>query len=81
MSAGPVYDSCLQFIDACPLVLCMIRVFSTKRSDWLGRTCRMSRIFPNFHHEPHKLSFLVLDCVVANCENNKHAQSVTKNVT
>jgi len=40
----------------------------------------MSRIFLNSCREPHKLTFLVLESVVANCENNKHGQSITKNV-
>jgi len=37
----------------------------------------MSRMFPNSPHKPHKLTFLVLDCVVSNCENN--AMTVNNN--
>jgi len=38
-------------------------------------------IFPNSPYEPHKLTCLVLHCVVANCENHKHRQSITNNTT
>jgi len=41
----------------------------------------MSGIFPNSRHKPHNLTFLALDCVVANCENNTPEQSLIKSVT
>jgi len=53
---------------------------SSKKNLLTHTGCCVSIIFPISRHEPHKLTFLVLDYVVANCENNKHGHSINKNV-
>jgi len=38
--------------------------FSSKEQFVDTYGCYMSRMFPNSHHEPHKLTFSILDCLV-----------------